>query len=180
MATSAGGRSYRRSPSNSFSVEVVGLRREAPLVGAADPDMVARLWVVAGLVARPRETFEEDVDEAATGDVPHVRVGLFVGPLRARRTDMGDEAAPIIGGEPMPSVQPDIFEVSAMFGPAGHNPFEGFETGISGWRGFIKERQEMRISKVPGGTTADADEVVFQAWYIPMTDVNGRGPAPSC
>ena len=58
---------------------------------------------------------------------------------------------------------------------AGDQRFEGFQTGISGKAGLMKERPQLRIAKVPDGTTAGVGEVVFQAWYIPMTDMSGGG-----
>ena len=58
---------------------------------------------------------------------------------------------------------------------AGDQLFQGFRTGISGKVGLMKERPQLRIVKVPDGTTAGAGEVAFQAWYIPMTDMSGGG-----
>lgn len=58
----------------------------------------------------------------------------------------------------------------------GDQPFNGFQTGISGKAGLVKERPQLRIMKVPDGAAASAGEVVFQAWYIPMTHMgDGRG-----
>jgi len=57
----------------------------------------------------------------------------------------------------------------------GDRLFRGFQTGLSGTVGLMKQRPQLRITKVPDGTTAGADEVVFQAWYIPMTEMNAGG-----
>ena len=56
---------------------------------------------------------------------------------------------------------------------AGDQLFQGLRTGISGKVGLMKERPQLRIVKVPDGTTAGAGEVAFQAWFIPMTDMSG-------
>jgi hypothetical protein len=58
---------------------------------------------------------------------------------------------------------------------AGDQLFEGFQSGFSGKVGLAKERPQLRIVKVPDGTTAGPGEVAFQAWYIPMTDMSGGG-----
>jgi len=77
----------------------------------------------------------------------------------------------IAGGGGMPLL-PANFSMTA-----GDNLFKGFQSGISGWRGLTKERQQLRIRRVSGGTIPGTGAVIFQAWYIPMTDVHGSGPA---
>ena len=58
---------------------------------------------------------------------------------------------------------------------AGSQTFNGFTTGISGMTGQMMGRSQLQIMKVPEGTAAGANEAVFQAWYIPVTDVDGGG-----
>jgi hypothetical protein len=57
----------------------------------------------------------------------------------------------------------------------GDNLFQGFQTGISGKVGLTKQRNQLRIMKVPDGTIAEAGAAVFRAWYIPMTEMSGSG-----
>jgi len=71
-----------------------------------------------------------------------------------------------------PSKPPLVLQQQATFRMrAGDVTVQGFQTGFSGMRGLTKKRTQLRIETVPDGTTARADQLVFQAWYIPMTEI---------
>ena len=69
-----------------------------------------------------------------------------------------------------------VLEQQATFRTvAGSQTFNGFRTGISRITGQMTGRSQLQIMKTPEGTIAGANEAVFQAWYIPMTDAGGGG-----
>jgi hypothetical protein len=59
-----------------------------------------------------------------------------------------------------------------LIGPSGNPASPGFQTGLSGLAGRSKDRGQLRITTVTPGFAAAPGQSTFEAWYIPMSEMN--------